>query len=944
MTNDISTYYPIDGKLQKAIVRKLEFRDLHNSEGLYPHQEFVRRYLSPHTPYKSLLVFHSLGSGKSLICISIAVDHYLHDGKKCLIVTKGSSGRENFKREIDHYYEMGKFSIKNYPDEKGTKIPFREYSRIFLLNHYMALHNSICAMTDRDVEEQYSNTIFVFDEIHNVRKLRTTKKSNNENELHIYDSLERVLRLARNSKVILATATPMTNDIGQLNSTIGLLGSTSYEGVVSYNAEIKDKPAKIFHGVDGYLTGMKVRISRMVGHQRKYHVEEQQKGTPKDIYRMLTHVSLFAFPGEKLYGSTIYNEGIMVPTKVAKDIISIKTRAKKKVTYTEYRVIDGYRKYLTGDALRECGCKYWELMDIIERQSPNVGPIFIFVEEVKGSGLLLLTNIFEAHGYELYLGQHLSTIDKVKRFTICVGDQSVSPNQSERLEGFNHRRNVNGQYVRVLIGSKVIGESITLRNVRQFHVMTIHWNDSTIEQAVGRVVRSGSHNQLEESERKVDIFIHAALCSTAEKGGKMGQNGGEQGTDIYKLRICNDKQRSIAKMEKKLRRCAVDRYIVQEELDDVFPSDSGTFVRYYMERYAELLIPLLEDVLEKFFLNASTVLVDDVLERVDKSYANVVMDLICKIITGNIRILGGRYLREDFDGFFLTDDPSLPFFFVRDREVDVSEIVVDSKCAIPRYDGSATIRSTPKSMEQIRQMGFIERISFVEKYVCQRVLAGKSPVPRILEALFIVYRKELYHLMCYRVPGEAYTAVLPIPKRDRLDCRMRVLRDGKWGYVTNVKREKKIVGKMEKKYADLMSTIDNREEIFLVVSLIDGKPRIRTRFLETTDKGSRDKRYVRKGRSMSSIVKPTLAMLFVHSLSLFGEDKKVKDVSHKMRMRHLSHNDCVKPYGYASMEKFVKANPLAYDIFVNAMEGCSVSQLVEKIVGLMVDKRKCIFL
>lgn len=932
---DDSTYYPIDEELQRKIVRKLEFRDLYNSEGLYPHQEFVRRYLAPHTPYKGILAYHSLGSGKSLICISIAVDHYLHDGKKCIIVTKGSSGRENFKREIDHYYEMAKFSAKNFPDD-GTKIPFKEYSRIFLLNHYMALHNSICAMTDRDIEAQYSNTIFVFDEIHNIRKLRVTNVGDDEG-LHVYDSLKRVLQLARNSKVILATATPMTNDIGQLNSTIDLLGTDSYDGIISYNTEIKDKPVKIFHGDEGYLTDMKVQVSHMIGHQRKYHVEEQRKGTPKDIYRMLTHVSLFAFPGDGLYGSTIYKERIMVPTKMAKDILTVK-KIKKKVTYTTYQIVDSYRKYLTGDALRECGCKYWELMDLLENKHPNVGPIFIFVEEVKGSGLLLLANIFEAHGYELYIGQHFSTIGKKKRFTICVGDQSVTPNQSDRLEGFNHRKNVNGEYVRILIGSKVIGESITLRNVRQFHVMTIHWNDSTIEQAVGRVVRSGSHNQLDKSERKVDIFIHAALCDMTEKGGKMGRSGGDQGTDMYKLRICNDKQRSIAEMEEKLKLCAVDRYITREEPNDKYVSDSGTFVLYYMEKYAQVLVPRLEEILRELFLTKSTILTRKILKCVDKSYKNVMIELLRRVITNNVCIIDNKYLREDFDGLFLTDDPSLPFFFVRDREMELVDTVVDSRYVIPQYKGDVIIKSTIGYVEKLRQMPFIERISFVEKFVLEK------KVPRIFEALFIIYHKKLYHIMCYRIPGEAYTAVLPIPKRDRLECRMRVLQEGEWKYVDNPKKEIKIVEKMEKKYAQLMDDIDAREEIFLVISLIDGKPRIRTRFLEITNKGLHDKRYVRKGRSMSSIIKPTLAMLLVYSIGLFGEEIIVGNITKIMQKKYLLYDECVKPYGHKSMRKFAKSNPIAYDIFVDSMEGGPVAYLVDKIVKLMMKKRKCIFL
>jgi hypothetical protein len=933
-----SIYYPINSKLQKKVVRKLEFVNLYNVEGLYDHQEFVRRYLSPYTPYKGLLIFHSLGSGKSLICISVAVDHYLHDGKKCLLITKGGSGRENFKREIDHYYEMAKFSAKNHPDDNGMKISQREYNKIFVLGHYMALHNTVSVMPDRDVERDFSNMVLVFDEIHNVRKLKSV--DGNEEGSHVYDSLRRIVQLAKNSKVILATATPMTNDIGQLNSTLDLLrnGRKTLHGIVSYNAEIRDKPKKIFHGVDGYLTDTKVYISQMRAHQLEYHVEEQRKGTPKDIYRMLTHVSLFTFPEDGLYGRTIYDKGIIVPVKSSRDIITVTTKVKKKVTFTTWRVVDSYRQYLIGDALRDCSCKYWELMDIIENKHPNVGPIFIFVEEVKGSGLLLLANIFEAHGYGLYVGENLQSIGKSKRFTICVGDQAVVPNQSDRLEGFNHRKNVDGEYVRVLIGSKVVGESITLRNVRQFHVMTIHWNDSTIEQAVGRVVRSGSHSQLGEEERKVDVFIHAAMCNTAETGGKMGKSiGGDQGTDMYKLRICNDKQQLIAKMERKLKRHAVDRYVNQEMPDERYglATDPDTFILHYMERYARTLIPELEEVLEELFAISNSVPMDDILARVPEMYAKVTVDIVCKVVVNNICILG-KYLREDLDGFFLIDDPSTPLFFVRNPDVDDEE-VSKPKFAIPFYKGDAKVDDTAECMQRLKKMSFLERISFVEKHVAKRGMA-----PRILDALFFNYHGILYHVMCYRTPGEAYTAVLPIPKQDVLDCRTRFFHDGKWRFVEDEELEAKIVAKMEGKYAKLMSTIDEHEEVFLVISLIDGKPRIRTRFLEATNKGSTDKRYVRKGRSLASINKPILAMIFAFVVGLLGE--KPRSTTREMREKYISWDEYVVQYGYASMKKFAKHNPYAFDTFVDAMENATVSKLTERIVTLMMERKKCIFL
>jgi hypothetical protein len=132
------------------------------------------------------------------------------------------------------------------------------------------------------------------------------------------------------------------------------------------------------------------------------------------------------------------------------------------------------------------------------------------------------------------------------------------------------------------------------------------------------------------------------MCNTIEKGGKMGKTiGGNQGTDMYKLRICNDKQLLIAKMERKLKRHAVDRYIIQEEPKGKYVrgSDPSTFISYYMEKYATTFIPELEKVLGKLFATTTPILLDDILDDVAKEYREVIVDLICKIITNNIRIL-----------------------------------------------------------------------------------------------------------------------------------------------------------------------------------------------------------------------------------------------------------------------------------------------------------------
>lgn len=59
---------------------------------------------------------------------------------------------------------------------------------------------------------------------------------------------------------------------------------------------------------------------------------------------------------------------------------------------------------------------------------------------------------------------------------MCVGSSDVGPNNSDRLEGFNCDAKMRGSCVRVLLGSRVIGESRTLNSVRQFYFLTPHCN------------------------------------------------------------------------------------------------------------------------------------------------------------------------------------------------------------------------------------------------------------------------------------------------------------------------------------------------------------------------------------------------------------------------------------------------------------------------------------
>ena len=68
-----------------------------NSRELFPYQKLIRDYLLIETPYRGILLYHGLGSGKT--CTSIAVGQSLMDTKTVWILTPASL-RENYKSEL----------------------------------------------------------------------------------------------------------------------------------------------------------------------------------------------------------------------------------------------------------------------------------------------------------------------------------------------------------------------------------------------------------------------------------------------------------------------------------------------------------------------------------------------------------------------------------------------------------------------------------------------------------------------------------------------------------------------------------------------------------------------------------------------------------------------------------------------------------------------------
>jgi hypothetical protein len=797
----IAQMYPTEN-VPISISSMLEFTNLYNEEGLFEHQEFVRRFMSPHTPYRSILLYHSPGSGKSLICISISIDHYFFSSTRTLIITKGQSGSNSFRKQIVQY--MDRNDIETSP------------SSIFETDHYISLHNKIVKYSDEDIVDRYDDKIIVFDEIHNVREFGAREKVES-----VYKSLLRILRVCKGSRFIFSSATPMVDNHQELDSILNLINMDGTEkGYISFNSLIQERPQVRYVGTLNDHIIPRIERVNMRGHQKMKYTLEESTAKVVDIYKKLTHLALFSFPGNR----------IIIESKTKAKVVPIDGKKHaREITFSSYSVPEHLSKFLLGRGLRNSSCKYHRLMENISRSK---GSVFVSVEEVHGSGLILLACILEEHGYELYYGQPITTMEM--RYTICVGSSDISPNLQERLDAFNSPENKDGSMIRILLGSRVIGESITLLNVRQFHSMSPHWNYSKLNQAIGRVIRTKSHAILEEGERNVEVYVYIA----------------NETVDIQKLETCRSKQILIEEKESLLKDMSIERYCRRSRNC----KNVDNFILYYTDSYMGMFKKTITQMYEEW----ETYTLDNIVREVEYP-RRVVEDVLMKIVTTNFQVRKGFVLREDYGNFFLYSNPSSPFHIIRPPSLEDTT----TDCGyMGRTDSMSVYENI--DVDYIRTTDIEEKVLLLEGSLSGKIgNPQKRMIMRMFRYLYGEVGGSVYHVMLYRRSSSSYNAVVPFSKSPR--GKTRILENGTWKFVENKTEEIKVLSYISGKYKERIRSL---EEMFGIISVVDNRMRIRRGREED------DRRRTLKGRDLISMRKDELISICnTLSIGVDYEDK-----------------------------------------------------------------------
>ena len=91
------------------------------------------------------------------------------------------------------------------------------------------------------------------------------------------------------------------------------------------------------------------------------------------------------------------------------------------------------------------------------------------------------------------------------------------PPPNKNRKAYNDRSNIDGKLIRIILISPAGSEGISLRNVKQVHVLDPYWNEVRINQLIARAIRQCSHADLPMKERFVDVYRYIATRANGKE-------------------------------------------------------------------------------------------------------------------------------------------------------------------------------------------------------------------------------------------------------------------------------------------------------------------------------------------------------------------------------------------------------------------------------------------
>lgn len=517
-------------------------------------QGFAQHYLSKRSPYRGLLLFHGLGVGKTCSAITVA-ESMLQNGDEQVWIVMSDALQKSFQQQLfdtskilnpiemmdqctgDLYLRIAKtIGPTNSVDELKRRIEQLVKQRYKMMT-YDGFHKEIDENT-----KSLKNITLIIDEAHNLRSM-----SPNKEDKDVAKALVKFAEKGINNRIVLLSATPMYNESTEISWLLSILAK---------NDKIENNYVPMLFDENDELTLESRKWLEQMSSQYISYVRGVNPFTfatrlsPKESGIKVEHDDkipggLYVSKMSPSHESSLRNKGaISSPEGVIETGIG-KVFSTVLHEYTNIGGVNGTATYFDktgygepyplkykpihvdslkpGPNLALISPKINAICDLIKKSE---GIVVIFSQFVK-NGVTPMAIALEHMGFERFNGTNMvinpSTISHKERvtypdtpnptYTILTRDKDIMGKQKidTLIKQINdQKKNLRGQSIKVVILSPVASEGLSLRNVREVHILDPWYHLNRLEQVIGRAIRTCSHTDLNLEERNVTVFLHAS--------------------------------------------------------------------------------------------------------------------------------------------------------------------------------------------------------------------------------------------------------------------------------------------------------------------------------------------------------------------------------------------------------------------------------------------------
>jgi len=230
---------------------KTDFFELTNN------QKFLKKLISPETPYRSIYLYHSVGVGKTCASIQISHNFKKYYKKKALILLplklkdnfrKGlfditKLENDNMEQCLGNYYlhdivgrdkmEVSdiKLKVKKMINNEYEILSFGEFGNIFKRIKDNSKRNDFI----RNIRNYFDERVIIVDEVHNMRYVNEEDQGKEVSKI-----FHEMLELLKNNALVLLSATPMFDNYEEIKFILNSLLIQNGEKKLTKNDKIFD--------------------------------------------------------------------------------------------------------------------------------------------------------------------------------------------------------------------------------------------------------------------------------------------------------------------------------------------------------------------------------------------------------------------------------------------------------------------------------------------------------------------------------------------------------------------------------------------------------------------------------------------------------------------------------------------------------------------------------